>query len=115
MIPIATEQEFIDKVLKYTADCFQEPVTLSKVASIACKSVPSFCHYFKRRTQKTYINYLNEVRVSYACHQLLQTNKPVVDIGYESGYNTVAHFYRQFLRLKKVTPLQYRKQKRFEA
>jgi AraC-like DNA-binding protein len=101
----------IDKIIKYTSDTFHEPVTLEKVAAIACKSIPSFCHYFKRRTQKTYIDYLNEVRVAYACNQLLQTNKPVVDIGYESGYNSVANFHRQFLRLKKTTPLQYRKLK----
>lgn len=106
-----SDKDCIDRIFKYTTDTFHEPVSLSQVAAIACKSVPSFCHYFKRRTQKTYINYLNEVRVSYACGQLLQTDKPVTDIGYESGYNTVAHFHRQFLRLKKITPLQYRKLK----
>lgn len=106
---ITTDKKCIEKVLKYTNLSFQENVTLSQVAAIACKSIPSFCHYFKRATQKTYIDYLNEVRVTFACNQLLQTNKPVVEIGYESGFNTVAHFHRQFLRYKKVTPLQYRK------
>lgn len=99
----------IDKILKYTSDTFHGPVTLSQVAAIACKSIPSFCHYFKRRTLKTYIDYLNEVRVAYACNQLIQTNKPVVDIGHESGYNSITNFHRQFMRLKKTTPLQYRK------
>lgn len=112
--PIITElnnadQEPIDRILKYTTETFRDSVTLPKVAAVACMSVPSFCNYFKQRTQKTYINYLNEVRVRYACNQLLSSNKPVTDIGYESGYNTVAHFHRQFLRLKKTTPLQYRK------
>lgn len=99
-----------DKIIQYTTEKFQEPVTLSKVASIACMSIPSFCNYFKQRTQKTYFNYLNEVRVGYACNQLLYTNKSVTTICYESGFNTVTHFHRQFLRLKKTTPLQYRKQ-----
>ena len=102
-------RECIDTVFQFTLDSFQEPVSLPQVAGIACMSVPSFCHYFKRRTQKTYIDFLNEVRVEYACHQLLETDKPVTEIGYESGYNTVVHFHRQFLRLKKRTPLQYRK------
>ncbi|THU39493.1 helix-turn-helix domain-containing protein [Niastella caeni] len=106
-----SDKDCIDRIYKYTSNTFHEPVSLSDVAAIACKSVPSFCHYFKRRTQKTYITYLNEVRIGYACHQLLQTDKPVTDIGYESGYNTVAYFHRQFLRLKKITPLQYRKLK----
>jgi AraC-like DNA-binding protein len=102
----------IDLIFKYTIDTFHEPVSLSQVAGIACKSVPSFCHYFKLRTQKTYIHYLNEVRISYACHQLLRTKKSVADICYESGFNTVTNFHRQFLRFKRVTPMQYRKLKR---
>jgi AraC-like DNA-binding protein/quercetin dioxygenase-like cupin family protein len=103
------DKEFIDRIFKYTNDTFRDPINLHQVASAVCMSVPNFCHYFKRRTRKTYINYLNEVRVRYACNQLLQTNKTVTEIGYESGYNTVAHFHRQFQRLKKTTPLQYRK------
>jgi AraC-like DNA-binding protein len=96
--------------LNYTRESFNEQVTLSQIAAVACMSVPSFCYYFKRCTQKTYFNYLNEVRIAHACNQLLRTDKLVVDIGYESGYNTITHFHRQFLRLKKISPLQYRKQ-----
>jgi AraC-like DNA-binding protein len=104
------KENYFDRIIQYTCEKFQEPVTLSKVASIACMSVPSFCNYFKQRTQKTYFKYLNEMRVGYACNQLQHTNKSVTDICYESGFNTVTHFHRQFLRIKKTTPLQYRKQ-----
>ena len=72
-------------------------------------SVPAFCNYFKRSTKKTYIDFLNEVRVGYACNLLMDTKKPVIDICYESGYNTMANFHKQFLKIKKLTPLQYRK------
>jgi len=109
--PYPTDQDCIGKILRYTRDSFHEHVSLSRVAGIACMSIPSFCYYFKRCTQKTYINYLNEIRIAHACNQLLKTNKLVVDIGYESGYNTIGHFHRQFLRLKHTTPLQYRKEK----
>jgi AraC-like DNA-binding protein len=100
----------IDKVVEFTLASCHHRISLSHVAELACMSVSSFCHYFKRHTQKTYTDFLNEVRIDYACNQLLQTNKPVTDIGYESGYNTVAYFHRQFLRIKKITPLQYRNQ-----
>lgn len=103
------DNDNIDKVIEFTRDRFHQPVSLAKVAAVACMSVPSFCLYFKRRMQKTYIDFLNEVRVNYACRQLRETFKPVTDIGYESGYNTVSHFHRQFLKLKQITPLQYRK------
>lgn len=101
--------ECISRVFQFTIDSFRNNIALANVAEVACMSVPAFCSYFKRRTQKTYIDFLNEVRVGYACSQLLETNDPVVDICYGSGYNTIAHFHRQFLKLKGLTPLQYRK------
>jgi AraC-like DNA-binding protein len=103
------DRECINRVFQFTIDSFRDPISLSQVANIACMSVPAFCNYFKRRTQKTYIDFLNEIRVGYACSQLLETNDAVIDICYESGYNTMAHFHRQFLKLKGITPLQYRK------
>jgi AraC-like DNA-binding protein len=101
--------DYIDKIIHFTHDNFQKPLKIQQVASITCMSVPSFCYYFKHRTHKTYIDYLNEVRIDYAASLLRKTSKSVTDIGYESGFNTLAHFHRQFLKLKKTTPLRYRK------
>lgn len=118
LIPIApldiiklkkSNSDCIENIFNYTNHTFRDAVTLPQIASFACMSVPKFCNYFKRHTNKTYITYLNEIRIRYACQQLLNTCKSVTDIGYESGFNTVAHFHRQFLRLKNSTPLQYRK------
>lgn len=99
----------IDKIFQYTIHSFREQIAIADVAAIACMSVPAFCHYFKRSTQKTYISYLNEIRIGYACQLLLETRKSVLDICYESGYNTMANFHKQFLKIKKMTPLSYRK------
>lgn len=103
------DQDCIDRIFQFTIDHFREPLPLSRMASVACLSIPSFCQYFKRRTQKTFVDFLNEVRIGYACSQLIETELPVIEICYDSGYNTMAHFHRQFLKLKGLTPLQYRK------
>jgi AraC-like DNA-binding protein len=99
----------IDKVIEFTLATYDDRISLSQAAAIACMSIPSFCHYFKQGTGKRYFDYLNEIRINNACRQLLETNKPVTDVCYENGYNTIVHFHRQFLRWKKMTPLQYRK------
>lgn len=99
----------IEKVIEFTKTSFYERLSLPQAASIACMSIPSFCNYFKQYTGKTFINYLNQVRSTHACKQLLESNKSITEICYESGYNTVVHFHRQFLRLMNITPLQYRK------
>jgi len=102
-------KERIDKVYQYTIDYFQESISLNDVASHAGMSVPAFCSYFKKSTKKTYIDFLNEVRIGYACKQLIDTQKSVEDICYESGFNTLANFNKQFLKVKSATPSGYRR------
>lgn len=103
------ERECIDNIFQYTIDNFRDPITLSQVADIACMSIPAFCNYFKKSTKKTYIDFLNEIRIGYACTLLMETRKTVLDICFDSGYNTMANFHKQFLKIKHITPLQYRK------
>ncbi|MBI1342853.1 MAG: helix-turn-helix domain-containing protein [Terrimonas sp.] len=102
-------KERIDRVYQYTIDHFDEPITLQKIAGMASMSVPAFCSYFKKCTQKTYIEFLQEVRIGNACKLLTDTQKPVSEICYSSGFNTLANFNKQFLKIKKKRPLQYRK------
>lgn len=99
----------IDKIYQYTIDHFSEPVSLDQMADLVSMSVPAFCSYFKKSTKKTYIEFLNEIRIGNACTLLAETNKPVNEICFESGFNTPANFNKQFLKIKKRTPLQYRK------
>lgn len=103
------DKECIDRIFQFTIDNFKEPVTLTQVADIACMSIPAFCNYFKKSTKKTYIDFLNEIRIGYACKALMETKKSVLEICFDSGYNTMANFHKQFLKIKQSTPLQYRK------
>lgn len=103
------DQERIDKVFHYTMENFREPIQLSIISQKAGMSIPAFCNYFKKRTKKTYIDFVNEVRVGHACKLLLTTQMSVLQICFECGFNTVANFNRQFLRIKKTTPSQFRK------
>ena len=84
--------ERIDKVFRYTIDFFKNRISLDNVAEVAGLSVPAFCNYFKKSTKKTYIDFLNEVRVGYACKLLIETDLNVVNVCYESGFNTIANF-----------------------
>lgn len=105
----ARNKERIDKIFQYTIESFQEPVTLTGIAKHAGMSVPAFCNYFKKSTKKTYVDFLNEVRIGYACKQLIDTQKNIESICYESGFNTLANFNKQFQKVKSMTPSKYRK------
>jgi AraC-like DNA-binding protein/quercetin dioxygenase-like cupin family protein len=103
-------QERIDVIFNYTIHHFHDNMNITQVASHAGMSVPAFCGYFKRTTKKTYIEFLNEVRIGHACKQLIDTQMTVEQVCYDSGYSTLANFNKQFLKIKRLTPSQFRKQ-----
>jgi AraC-like DNA-binding protein len=102
--------EKIDRIFDFTISQFQKCIELQEVANLANMSVPAFCNYFKKCTKKTYINFLNEVRISYACRLLVNTNYTINDICFDSGFQSLQNFNKQFYKLKGVTPSGYRKQ-----
>lgn len=103
------DQERIDRVFQYTMDNFKEPISLPVVAALAQMSVPAFCAYFKKRTKKTYIDFVHEVRIGYACKLLMDTPLSVLQICFDCGFNTIANFNKQFLKVKGMTPSSFRR------
>lgn len=105
----ARNRDRLDKIFSYTIENFDDAVTLDAIAGHVNISVPAFCNYFKKSTKKTYIDFLNEVRIGHACKLLMETGKSVENICYESGFNTIANFNKQFQKVKNITPSRYRK------
>ena len=101
-------KERIDRIFQFTMNNFREVIHLSTVAGIANMSIPAFCNYFKKTTRKKYIDFVNEVRIGYSSQLLLESEKNIIEVCYESGFNTVANFNKQFLRLKGMTPSKFR-------
>lgn len=99
----------INKVFSYIIDNFRNNVCLDEVAQIACMTPNAFCKYFKKVTNKTFIEVVVEYRLHYATTQLINTNKSVAEICLDCGFNDVAHFIRMFKLKMEVSPLQYRK------
>jgi AraC-like DNA-binding protein len=100
----------IEKIIDYSFRNYLNPISLKEVAAIADMSIPTFCRFFKKNIKKPYFDFLQDIRISHACKMLTNTNKPIMDICYESGYNSWAHFSKQFKQTKQITPSAYRKQ-----
>lgn len=107
--PDDAENERMKKILEFTLDNFQNEILIETIAEIAHLTVPSFCRYFKSRTRKTYIEYLNEIRVSHARKLLINNELGISQIGLESGFQNLSHFHRIFKNQVGVTPLAYRR------
>jgi AraC-like DNA-binding protein len=104
------ENPAIEKVFHYSFKNFLEPVTLSGVAEVAGMTIPTFCRFFKRNIKKSYFDFIKELRIGHACKLLRETEYSILDVCYASGYNSWAHFSKQFKEVKEQTPNQYRKQ-----
>ena len=98
----------LNKVIEFTFKEFQRPITLKEVSGLANLTPEAFCKYFKTRTRKTYINFLNEIRVNHAC-RLLTEDKSISAICYDSGFMNLSNFNRIFKKIKHVSPGEWRK------
>lgn len=102
------DQNRIGTVFDYTLNNFTEPIKLEQVAELTNQSVSNFCKYFKKNTKKTYIQFLNEVRVSHTCKLLKETDKSITQICYESGFRNWSNFSTQFKKVCGMPPGEFR-------
>ena len=72
-------------------------------------AVTTFCNFFKEHYRATFVEYLNIIRVGHACKFLGERDESVVEIAYKCGFNNLANFNRQFKKIKKMTPSEYRR------
>lgn len=96
------------KAFRYISDNFDKEISLDEVARSVHLSRYAFCRYFKKITNKSFVNYLNEFRVKSACKFLLQYDYTISQIGFLCGFNNLSNFNRQFKKLMHCTPSEYR-------
>jgi len=62
-------------------------------------------------TGQTFMEYVNDLRIGKACNLLIsQEKQSISEIAHLAGFNSLALFNRIFLKKKKMTPTQFRKQ-----
>lgn len=105
-----SETERMQKVNEYVLKHFREEIRLSEIADIVNMSESAFCRYFKNRTNKTFSAFVSEVRIGNACKILSKEKVNVSQACYESGFNTLSNFNRQFREVTGKTPSDYQKQ-----
>lgn len=107
---LVREEGRMNSIVEFTFRESYRKIYLTEVAKLANISVEAFCRYFKLHTRKTYINFLNEVRVSHACKLLIQKDCSIQQVCYQTGFSNVSNFNRIFKKITAKTPLSFRKQ-----
>ncbi|TMM57511.1 AraC family transcriptional regulator [Maribacter algarum] len=97
-------------VFDYVLHHFHEQVKLDEVSSLVHMTPNAFCKFFKQRTDKTFFQFLIELRIEHSSQLLRnQTDLSIAEISERSGFKSISNFNRKFKASKGVVPSQYKK------
>lgn len=96
-------------VYDYVMSNFRTKIALSEIANMLNMTTTSFCRYFKPRANKTFLRFVNDIRIGHARKLLLEDNLNISQISYECGFNTLSNFNRQFKAITNMSPHEYRR------
>ena len=100
----------INKVCTYIHNHYSESISLKQVSDLVFMSESNFCKFFKKATNTTFSDYLNDLRINQACHLLLSSEDNVSKIAHDCGFESLSYFNRVFLKKKQLTPSGFRNQ-----
>lgn len=103
-----SDTERMNRVHAYVMKNFRDKITLEEAASLANMTSTSFSRYFRMHANKTFSDFVTGIRIGYSCKLLIEKRMSIAQACYESGFNTLSNFNRQFKQYTQTTPLQYR-------
>lgn len=102
-------REQLSIITAYVAKHYQERITLAKAASKVGLQPEYFCRFFKRYMGMTFIDYVNQVRLSYVYEDLMNTDYSINTILDNRGFTNYKLFMKLFKEKYNCTPLAKRK------
>ncbi|MDR1784040.1 MAG: AraC family transcriptional regulator [Dysgonamonadaceae bacterium] len=97
----------IEKIISFINGNYTRDINLTEIASMAAMNPSAFCRYFKKSTGKTYIQYVTDIRIGYACKLLVLNKLNISQICSECGFDSVSNFCRIFKQSTGFTPTRY--------
>jgi len=118
-VPLASESyvpqinqksgERINRIYNFLMSEFTRAITLEEVAQVAAMTPEAFCRYFKKTNGRSLREFLNQIRIDFAGRLLIETEKSVTEICFESGFSTVSNFNKRFREIKRCSPREFRR------
>ncbi len=103
-----SEGNRMQTVYDYAMRNFQHDISLKTVGSLAHMSPGAFCRFFKQRTNKTFFQFLIELRIEHASQMISAApGYSIAEIAELSGFRSISNFNRKFRNAKGLTPTSY--------
>lgn len=99
----------IDRVLMYIHEHLSDSIRLTDVAAFSNMNTAAFCRFFKQRTNKTFVEVVNEVRIQAACRLLAASDQDISEIAYDCGFQDLSYFSQVFKTKMGVSPSGFRR------
>ena len=104
-----SDSKRMSAIHSYILNHYKSAIRLEDVANLANLSPTSFSRYFKAHTNKTFSDFVAELRISQACKLLHKDDLSIIQIAHECGYRTLSNFNKKFKEITGSNPLKYRK------
>jgi len=104
-----TGNKRIAAIHDYLMNNYREQVDLKALAEMVNMAEGSLCRFFKQNVGITIFEYLNKIKVEFACKLLMDADLSILEVCLDSGFNNLSHFNKQFRITTGVTPREYRK------
>lgn len=114
MISKEAENEFTNDnriaiAIQYIDEHYQYPLTISQMSHMCYVSETYFSRWFKQMTKKTFVEYVNYVRIEHATVLLINSDYTVTQVAMMVGFSSTSYFIRQFKKFKGgCSPKRYR-------
>lgn len=102
--------DVIEKTLKYIQENFNQKLSLKDVSTYVFMNPQYVSRIFKKEVGMNCIDYINKLKIEYACKLLKTTNLPAYQIALECGFSDQSYFNRVFTNQMGITPKTYRRQ-----
>ena len=103
------ESDRLNKVYKFVIKNYRNKIPLEKMAELLHMTPTSFSRYFSMMNNKTYSQFVSEVRIKHACELLTESNLSIAEICYECGFNTLSNFNKKFKDIMDKKPSEYKR------
>ncbi len=104
-----TGNKRIATIHEYLMNHYHDEVDLKRLAELVNMAEGSLCRFFKMNMGITVFEYLNKIKTDFACKLLMDHDLSILEVCYDSGFNNISHFNKQFKKITGLTPSEYRK------
>lgn len=98
----------MDKVITYIRQNYSKDISLKEIADVVNMPEITFSRMIRKHTNRTFIELLNDIRLSHASRLLINTTYTVAEVSYMCGFNNLSYFNRVFRRKNGCTPRELR-------